>query len=130
VPGPSAVALFPDRALRDSVSAESTPTTDLFLWQRWAPEPERATMLWARLLNWLAGPCLLLAALPFAFPSPRGGRGQALGLSLVVGLVFMGLQALFSGAAKAGDFPSLLGVLFPMLFLVGYGLLRIHRLRT
>jgi len=130
VQGPSAVALFPDRALRDSVSAESTPTPDLVLWQRWAPEPERATMLWSRLLNWLAGPCLLLAALPFAFPTPRGGRGQALGLSLVVGLVFMGLQALFSGAAKAGEFPSPLGVLFPMLFLVGYGLLRIHRLRT
>ena len=130
VPGPSAVALFPDRALRNSVSAESTSTKDLFLWQRWAPEPERATMLWSRLLNWLAGPCLLLAALPFAFPTPRGGRGQALGLSLVVGLVFMGLQALFSGAAKAGEFPTPLGVLFPMLSLVGYGLLRINRLRT
>jgi lipopolysaccharide export LptBFGC system permease protein LptF len=130
VPGPKAQDLFPDRALRNSVSAESTPTPDLFLWQRWAPDPERATMLWSRLLNWLAGPCLLFAALPFAFPTPRGGRGSSLGLSLVVGLVFMGLQALFSGAAKAGEFPALLGILFPMLALVGYGLVRINRLRT
>ena len=130
VPGPQAVDLFPDRALRDSVSAESTPTPDLYLWQRWAPDPERATMLWARILNWLAGPCLVFAALPFAFPSPRGGRGQALGLSLVVGLAFMGLQALFTGAAKAGEFPSLLGVIFPMLFMIGYGLFRINKLRT
>ena len=130
VPGPLAVDLFPDRALRESASAESTPTLDLFLWQKWAPDPERATMLWIRILNWLAGPCLLFAALPFAFPGPRGGRGQALGLSLVVGLAYMGMQALFTGAAKAGEFPSLWGVLCPMLLLVGFGMLRIHRLRT
>ena len=130
VPGPLAVDLFPDRALRESASAEATPTPDLFLWQKWAPDPERATMLWSRILNWLAGPCLLFAALSFAFPSPRGGRGQALGLSLVVGLAYMGMQALFTGAAKAGEFPSLWGVLCPMLLLVGFGMLRIHRLRT
>jgi lipopolysaccharide export LptBFGC system permease protein LptF len=87
-------------------------------------------MLWARILNWLAGPCLVFAALPFAFPAPRAGRGQALGYSLVVGLIFMGLQTLFSGAAKAGEFPSFWGVLCPMLLLVGYGMISIHRLRT
>ena len=87
-------------------------------------------MLWSRILNWLTGPCLLFAALPFAFPSPRGGRGQALGYCLVVGLVFMGMQALFSGAAKAGEFPPILGVVFPMLGLAGFGMLRLHRLRT
>ena len=130
VAGPEAQVLFPDRALRESASAEATPTTDLFLWQHWAPDPERATMLWSRILNWLTGPCLLFAALPFAFPSPRGGRGQALGYCLVVGLVFMGMQALFSGAAKAGEFPPILGVVFPMLGLAGFGMLRLHRLRT
>jgi lipopolysaccharide export LptBFGC system permease protein LptF len=130
VPGMLAVDLFPDRALRESASAESTPTLDLFHWQKWAPDPERATMLWGRILNWLAGPCLLFGALAFAFPPPRGGRGQALGLSLVVGLAFMGLQALFTGAAKAGEFPSLWGVLCPMVLLMAFGMMRLHRLRT
>lgn len=130
VPGQLSVDLFPDRALRESTSAEATPTLNLFLWQKWAPNPERATMLWTRLLNWLAGPCLLFAALSFAFPSPRKGRGAALGLSLVVGLAFMGLQALFTGAAKAGEFPSFWGVLCPMLLLMGFGMLNLHKLRT
>jgi lipopolysaccharide export LptBFGC system permease protein LptF len=129
-PGPRASQLFPAKALRESASAEDTATADLFEWQRWAPDPERATMLWGRLLNWLAGPCLLFAMLPFAFPSPRGGRGSALGYSLVAGLVFMGLQALFSGAAKAGDLPSAWGVLCPLALLFGFGLLQLHRLRT
>jgi lipopolysaccharide export LptBFGC system permease protein LptF len=130
VPGPPAQTLFPDRALRDSASAETTPTLDLFHWQKFAPDPARATMLWGRLLNWLAGPCLLFAMLPFAFPSPRGGRGQALGLSLVAGLIFMGMQTLFSGAAKAGEFPSLWGVLSPMVLMLGFGLLQLRKLRT
>lgn len=128
--GPQASRLFPSRALRDAASADSAATLDLFQWQRWAPDPERATLIWSRILNWLAGPCLLFAMLPYAFPSPRGGRGAALGYSLVAGLVFMGLQALFSGAAKAGDLPSAWGVLCPMLLLFGFGLLRLNRLRT
>jgi lipopolysaccharide export LptBFGC system permease protein LptF len=103
---------------------------DLFHWQKWAPDPERAALLWGRLFNWLAGPCLLFAMLPYAFPSPRGGRGSSLGYSLVAGLIFMGLQALFSGAAKAGDLPSAWGVLCPMMLLVGFGLMRLNRLRT
>jgi len=130
VPGPEAHRLFPDEALRGSSFAEDTSTPDLFQWQKWAPDPERATILWTRLLNWLAGPCLLFAMLPYAFPSPRGGRGSALGYSLVAGLVFMGLQALFSGAAKAGDLPSVWGVLCPILLLLGFGFLRLDRLRT
>ncbi|BDU73022.1 LptF/LptG family permease [Mesoterricola silvestris] len=128
--GPPAFRLFPSRALRESASADSAATLDLFQWQHWAPDPERATLIWNRILNWLAGPCLLFAMLPYAFPSPRGGRGSALGFSLVAGLVFMGLQALFSGAAKAGDLPSAWGVLCPMLLLFGFGLLRLNRLRT
>ena len=129
-PGPRASLLFPDRALRDSTAAETAGTVDLFHWQKWAPDPERAALLWGRLFNWLAGPCLLFAMLPYAVPSPRGGRGSALGFSLVAGLIFMGLQALFSGAAKAGDLPSAWGVLCPMMLLVGFGLLRLNRLRT
>jgi len=128
--GPRASQLFPDRALRDSSYADDTGTLDLFQWQKWAPDPERATLLWGRLFNWLAGPCLLFAMLPYAFPSPRGGRGTTLGYSLVAGLIFMGLQAMFSGAAKAGDLPSAWGVLCPLLLLLGFGLLRLNRLRT
>lgn len=128
--GPRASQMFPDKALRTSSSAEDTGTLDLFQWQKWAPDPERATLLWLRLLNWLAGPCLLFAMLPSAFPSPRGGRGAALGLSLVAGLVFVGLQALFTGAAKAGDIPAVWGVLCPMILLLAFGLGRLNRLRT
>ena len=130
LPGPFTVNLFPDRALRDTTSAEETSTQDLFQWQKWAPDPERATMIWSRLVGFLAGPCLMFAMLPYAFPTPRGGRGQALGYSLVAGLIFMGLQALFTGAAKAGEFPPLWGILCPILLVVGFGLTRLHRLRT
>jgi len=130
LPGPYTVDLFPDRALRDTTSAEETSTADLFHWQKWAPDPERATMIWSRLLGFLAGPCLMFAMLPYAFPTPRGGRGQALGYSLVAGLVFMGLQALFTGAAKAGEFPPLWGNLCPILLVLGFGMMRLHRLRT
>jgi lipopolysaccharide export LptBFGC system permease protein LptF len=130
LPGPYTADLFPDRALRDSTSAEETSTADLFHWQKWAPDPERATMIWSRLMGFLAGPCLMLAMLPYAFPTPRGGRGQALGYSLVAGLIFMGLQALFTGAAKAGEFPPLWGILCPILLVLGFGLMRLNRLRT
>ncbi len=130
VPGPEAEDLFPDRALRVSDKAEHATTLDLFHWQRWAPDPERATLLWQRLLGWLAGPILLFAALSRAFPSPRNGRGQSLGYALVLGLFFLGAQALFSGAAKAGELPACWGVLAPMALVFSLGLLSLHRLRT
>jgi lipopolysaccharide export LptBFGC system permease protein LptF len=87
-------------------------------------------MIWSRLFGFMAGPCLMFAMLPYAFPSPRGGRGQSLGYSLVAGLIFMGLQALFTGAAKAGEFPPLWGVLCPIFLVIGFGLTKLHRLRT
>ncbi len=129
-PGVEASTLFPDKALRNSDSAEETSTLDLFHWQKWAPDPERATLLWTRLLNWLAGPCLIFAMLAYTFPPPRKGRGQVLGIALVVGLLFLGLQALFGGAARAGEIPALWGVMAPLLFLLGFGFFNLHRLRT
>lgn len=130
VQGPAADKLFPDRTLRDAPTADQASTLDLLAWQRWAPDSERAHMLWSRLLGWLAGPLLLFGMLSFAFPAPRTGRGAAIGFGLVGGLVFLGLQTLFGGAAKAGELPPLWGVLAPMLFLAGFGLLRLPRLRT
>jgi len=130
VSGPEATELFPDQSLRDVANAEEASTPELFQWQRWAPDPERSAMLWGRLLNWLAGPCLLFSVLPFAFPTPRGGRGQALGISLVAGLLFMGAQALFMGAARAGEIPGFWGVAAPLAALVGLGLLGLQKLRT
>lgn len=130
VQGPPAEQLFPERSLRNTPSAEEASTYDLFHWQRWAPDPERAYMLWSRLLGWLAGPCLVLAMLSFAFPGPRQGRGQALGAGLVAGLLFMGLQALFGGAARASEIPATWGVLAPLLLLLSVSLLRLRRLRT
>ena len=130
VQGPPADRLFPERALRKAATAEEASTLDLVHWQAWAPDPERATLLWTRLLGWLAGPCLVLAMLSFAFPGPRQGRGQALGAGLVAGLVFLGLQTLFGGAARAGEFPAFWGVLAPLLLLLSVALLRLRRLRT
>ncbi|HET6329626.1 MAG TPA: LptF/LptG family permease [Holophagaceae bacterium] len=130
VQGPAADKLFPDRTLRDAPTPDQVSTFDLFAWQRWAPDSERAHLLWSRLLGWLAGPLLLFGLLSFAFPGPRSGRGAALGFGMVGGLVFLGLQTLFSGAAKAGELPPLWGVLAPMLLLAGFGLLRLPRLRT
>ncbi|NWJ39556.1 MAG: LptF/LptG family permease [Geothrix sp.] len=130
VQGPPVERLFPARALRNTVSAEEAQTIDLVHWQLWAPDPERAYMLWGRLLGWLAGPCLVLAMLSFAFPGPRQGRGQAMGAGLVAGLVFLGLQTLFGGAARASEIPAYWGVLAPLFLLLSVCLLRLRRLRT
>jgi lipopolysaccharide export LptBFGC system permease protein LptF len=130
VKGPMAASLFPSESLRTSASAEETRTIDLVHWQTWAPDPERAYMLWSRLLGWLAGPCLVLAMLSFAFPGPRQGRGQALGAGLVAGLMFLGLQTLFGGAARASEIPAYWGVLAPLILLLSISLLRLRRLRT
>ena len=130
VQGPPVDKLFPDKALQDAPTADQATTLELFAWQRWAPDPERAHLLWSRLLGWLAGPLLLFGLLSFAFPAPRSGRGAALGFGLVGGLVFLGLQTLFGGAARAGELPPAWGVLAPMLLLVGFGFLRLPRLRT
>ncbi len=130
VQGPAADRLFPARALREASSAEESRTADLIHWQKWAPDPERSYMLWGRVLGWLAGPCLVLAMLSFAFPGPRQGRGQALGAGLVAGLVFLGLQTLFGGAARASEIPAYWGILTPLLLLTATALLRLRRLRT
>ena len=130
IQGPSADLLFPARALRSTANAEETPTADLIRWQTWAPDPERTYMLWGRILGWLAGPCLVLAMLSFAFPGPRRGRGQAMGAGLVAGLVFLGLQTLFGGAARAAEIPAYWGVIAPLLVLAAISLLRLQRLRT
>ncbi len=130
VQGPSADKLFPDRALRDAPTPEQVSTADLLVWQRWAPDPERAHLLWSRILGWLAGPCLVIAMMSFAFPGPRAGRGQALGFGLVGGLLYLGLQTLFGGAARAGELPPVWGVLAPFALLVGFACIRLPRLRT
>jgi len=130
VQGPPADLLFPAKALRSTANAEEASTTELLQWQSWAPDPERAYMLWGRVLGWLAGPCLLLAMLSFAFPGPRQGRGQALGAGLVAGIVFLGLQTLFGGAARASEIPAYWGVIAPLLLLFALSLLRLRRLRT
>ncbi len=130
VQGPPADLLFPARALRSSANAEEASTLELLQWQSWAPDPERAYMLWGRILGWLAGPCLLLAMLSFAFPGPRQGRGQAVGAGLVAGIVFLGLQTLFGGAARASEIPAYWGVIAPLLLLFALSLLRLRHLRT
>lgn len=129
-PGPKAVDLFPNQALRRFAKAEEASTWALFQWQRWAPSPERATLLWGRFMQWLAGPCLVFAILSLAFPAPRKGRGQALGIGLIAGLLFFAVQTLFSMVAQAGDVPPLWGAMAPLLLAVGIGLMRLRRVRT
>lgn len=128
--GPTADQLFPERSLQRAATAEESSTLDLFQWQKWAPDPERSSLLWTRLLNWLAGPVLLFGALSFSFPSPRSGRGQAMGAALILGLAYLGLQALFGGAAKAGEIPAVWGVVGPLLIILGFGFLRLRALKT
>lgn len=130
VSGPPASQLFPEASLRVPTHTDMTGTMDLLKWQRWAPDPGRATLMWNRLLSWLAGPCLVLAMLSWAFPSPRAGRGQSLGKGLVAGLLFLGLQGIFLGAANSGEIPAPIGVLAPMLLFAGFGLKRLRHLKT
>ncbi len=130
IQGPGAEKLFPETSLREPTHADMSSTSDLFKWQRWAPDPSRATLLWLRIFSWLAGPCLVLASISWAFPDARGGRGQSLGMALVIGLLFLGLQGIFAGASKSGEIPAPFGVLAPMLFFAGFGLMRLRHLRT
>jgi len=130
VQGSDAETLFPASPLRQYRKADEIPTSALFVWQAWAPSPDRGTLLWARLLKWLAGPCLFFAALGYLFPPPRGGRGLTLGYALILSLAFIWMQNLCEGASKAGQLPPLWGVLAPMIMLVGFGLVSLHRLRT
>lgn len=130
VQGPSATSLFPDESLRIAVVPEGAATRDLLHWQRWAPDPERAVLIWERFLGWLAGPILFFAMAASAFPGPRQGRGGALGSALAAGLAFLGLQALFGGAARAGQLPAIWGVAAPLFLLLSFGLLRLRELRT
>jgi len=129
-PGPRATDLFPSQALRQYAKAEDASTIALFHWQRWAPSAEGATLLWSRFFQWLAGPCLVFAVLSLSFPAPRKGRGQALGVGLVAGLLFFAFQTLFSMVAQAGDIPPLWGVAAPLLLAVGIGCTRLRFLRT
>ena len=130
VQGPAVEKLFPETSLREPTRADMSSTGDLFKWQRWAPDPTRATLLWTRIFSWLGGPCLVLATLSWAFPAARGGRGQSLGMGLVIGLLYLGLQGIFLGASKSGEIPAPLGVLAPMLFFAGFGFMRLRHLRT
>ena len=130
VQGVDAEALFPASPLRKYRKVDEIPTSDLFVWQAWAPSPDRGTRLWGRLLKWLAGPCLFFAALGYLFPAPRSGRGLTLGYALVLSLAFIWMQTVFDGAAEAGHLPPLWGVLAPILMLLGFGLVNLHRLRT
>jgi lipopolysaccharide export LptBFGC system permease protein LptF len=128
--GPETGQLFPDASLMGTPVVEENSTMALMQWQKWAYEPSRATHLWARFLSWLAGPCLVLAVLPRAFPNPRAGRGSALAFSLIGGLLFLGLQLLFNGAAQAGEIPAVWGVLGPLLLAVAAGATQLRHLRT
>ena len=128
--GPQAQDLFPDASLLGTPVVEENSTLNLIRWQKWAYEPYRAAHIWTRFLGWLAGPCLVLAVLARAFPNPRSGRGGALAYCLITGLVFLGLQLLFNGAAQAGEIPALWGVLGPLLLAAATGAFQLRHLRT
>jgi hypothetical protein len=128
--GPATGELFPEASLLGSPLAEESSTLNLIKWQRWAYDPARSAHLWVRFLAWLAGPCLVFAVLPRAFPNPRQGRGGAVAQALVVGLLFLGLQLLFRGIAASGEIPAIWGVLGPLLMALAAGSLQMRHLRT
>lgn len=130
IPGSDVKSLFPDKALQESTSAEETPTLDLFQWQKWAPDAERTTMMWNRLLNFLGGPCLVFGILSSIIPAPRKSSTNAFGYSLVIGLIFICLQVVFSGAAKVGDIPPFWSVASPMFILLGLGFINMRKIKT
>jgi lipopolysaccharide export LptBFGC system permease protein LptF len=128
--GADADIIFPVASIKQYQKIDEIPTSDLFVWQSLAPNAIRGTLLWGRLFKWLVGPCLFFAALGFVFPSPRKGRGQALGYALILSLVFMWMQNIFEGASKAGQFPPYWGIFAPMILLIGFGLINLRSLRT
>jgi len=128
--GPATDDLFPEASLLGTPLADESSTLNLIKWQRWAYDPSRAAHLWVRFLGWLAGPCLVLAVLPRAFPNPRQGRGGAVAQALVVGLLFLGLQLLFRGIAASGEIPAIWGVLGPLMMALAAGSLQMRHLRT
>jgi lipopolysaccharide export LptBFGC system permease protein LptF len=48
----------------------------------------------------------------------------------VAGLLFLGVQMLFNGAAQAGEIPAAWGILGPLLLAVGAGAAQLRHLRT
>lgn len=128
--GPATGDLFPEASLLSTPVADESSTLNLIRWQRWAYDNARASHLWVRFLAWLAGPCLVFAVLPRAFPNPRQGRGGAVAQALVMGLLFLGLQLLFRGIAASGEIPAVWGVLGPLLMALAAGSLQMRHLRT
>ncbi|MEM8962197.1 MAG: LPS export ABC transporter permease LptF [Acidobacteriota bacterium] len=78
---------------------------------------QEAPMLEVELHNRIAYPAIslvmALVALPFAFRLGRRGALYGIGLSLLLGIVFMALLAMFTALGEAGILPPLIAVWSP-----------------
>lgn len=64
---------------------------------------------------------VLLVASPFAFMMQRGGLLIGIGISILVGVVFFGVQAIFLAMGKAGVIPPFISAWLANILFVGVG---------
>jgi LPS export ABC transporter permease LptG/LPS export ABC transporter permease LptF len=77
------------------------------------PVPEMRTQLYAKVSYPFAAVVMALVALPFAFRLGRKGALYGLGISIVLGMVFMAVYHFFTTLGETGALPPLLSVWTP-----------------
>ncbi|MCP4655110.1 MAG: YjgP/YjgQ family permease [bacterium] len=92
--------------------------------------PELEVQLHRRIAYPAISLVMALVALPFSFRLGRSGTLYGVGLSMVVGLVFMALLALFSALGKTAILPPMLAVWSPSLIFTIFSLYLFLGVRT
>lgn len=75
--------------------------------------PDLRVNLYSKIANPVSCLVMALVALPFAFRLGRQGTLYGIGLSIVLGIVFVGLMALFGALGRAEALPPLIAVWSP-----------------
>jgi LPS export ABC transporter permease LptF/LPS export ABC transporter permease LptG len=77
------------------------------------PEPELLVNLYQKVAYPVISLVMALVALPFAFRLGRQGALYGIGLSVILGFVFMAIYAFFTKIGEAGALPALIAVWSP-----------------
>jgi lipopolysaccharide export LptBFGC system permease protein LptF len=77
------------------------------------PEPELLVSLYQKVAYPVISFVMALVALPFAFRLGRQGTLYGIGLSVILGFVFMAIYAFFTKIGEAGALPALVAVWSP-----------------
>ncbi len=77
------------------------------------PEPELLVSLYQKVAYPVISLVMALVALPFAFRLGRQGALYGVGLSVILGFVFMAIFAFFTKLGEAGALPALVAVWSP-----------------